>query len=118
MRFAQNVLQLYNAMQRAGYRDEQLALIRRTYSVATALLSGGFQPSGKEMLAHGVGTASILASLGASVETIAAGILHNIYEKGDFGLPGRGPTPERRVELARLLDISYLSLFRFLCALF
>jgi (p)ppGpp synthase/HD superfamily hydrolase len=103
MRFAQNVLQLYNSMQRAGYRDEQLALIRRAYSLATALVSGGFQPSGKEFLAHGIGTASILQSLGASAETVAAGMLHNIYEKGDFGVPGRGPTREARAEVDRLL---------------
>jgi (p)ppGpp synthase/HD superfamily hydrolase len=49
------------------------------------LFSGRFQPSGKDFLSHCVGTSSILASLHLPVPVVSAGLIHNVYQNGDFG---------------------------------
>lgn len=53
--------------------------------MATTLYSGYYQTDGKPFIAHSVGVTSILAHLGLDAEFIAAGLLHNIYDNGDFG---------------------------------
>jgi hypothetical protein len=51
-----------------------------------------------------VGTASVLASLRSSATVVAAGLLHNAYEQGDFGVGGGGRSQASRREIRRVLS--------------
>ena len=99
--YAQTIVQLYNQLQREGYSEAQLRRIRDAYEFAMRHFSGRFQASGKSFFAHVVGTASILASLGASPAVVAAGLIHNIYANGDFGDGSRGISKAKRDEVRR-----------------
>jgi gluconolactonase len=68
------------------------------------LFTGRFLPSGKSFIAHVVGTASILASLRLPAPVVAAGLLHNVYNAGDFGGGRSGITKARRRKMRRALD--------------
>src|SRR5262249_49358465 len=70
----------------AGWDAPQLAALRDCYEFATLLFAGHCRASGKPFLAHLVGTASILAAMGADRATVAAGLLHAAYDQGGFGL--------------------------------
>jgi len=83
--YAQTILQLYNQLQTGDYSPAEMTLVRNAYDFAMRRFAGRFQPSGKSFIAHVVGTASILASIRAPAEVVAAGLLHNIYVNGDFG---------------------------------
>ncbi|MEX0804939.1 MAG: DUF6817 domain-containing protein [Candidatus Binatia bacterium] len=100
---AQTILQLYLQLQSAGYSKSEMELIRRTYEPAMRLFSGRFQPSGKTFIAHVVGTSSILASHSRNVATVAAGLLHNVYEHGDFADGRIAISERRRKRLRRVL---------------
>jgi glycosyltransferase involved in cell wall biosynthesis len=82
---AQTHLQLYNQLRRQEKSEEDLARIHRAYELATNLYPGYYQADGKPFVTHCVGVASILAHLGLNAEFVAAGLLHNIYDNGDFG---------------------------------
>jgi (p)ppGpp synthase/HD superfamily hydrolase len=99
-RYAQSNLQLHHQLCELGYAKEEVNDIQNTYKLAMELFAGYFQANGKEFLAHAVGTASILASLNVSPNVVAAGLLHNIYGRGDFGDGQSGITPARQ-ELVR-----------------
>lgn len=67
-----------------------------------ALFTSRFaSPGGKPLLDHCVGTAGILATLGAPPYLVIAGLLHNAYEVGDFGDGAEGRTVSRRAEVGR-----------------
>ena len=83
--YAQTIIQLYNQLRLNGYSDADMVLVRNAYELAMLLFSGRFQPSGKTLISHGVGTASILTSLRLPGEVVAAGLIHNAYQNGDFG---------------------------------
>lgn len=83
--YAQTNLQLYTQLVEDGYPPEALVLVRDAYGLAVHLFAGWYRPSGKTFIDHVVGTASILASLDASPELVAAGLLHAAYDQGDFG---------------------------------
>ena len=83
---AQTNLQLYAQLHRLGYAPAELTLARDGYELATRLFAGQFRGSGKPFVAHLVGTASILAAVAAPPEVVVAGLLHAVYEQGDFGL--------------------------------
>jgi (p)ppGpp synthase/HD superfamily hydrolase len=97
--YAQTNLQLYGQLRRAGYSDEQLRLVRSGYDLALNLSTAAFRGSGKPLLAHLVGTASILASINQSVAVVTAGLLHAAYALGDFGDGRRGVTEAKRERL-------------------
>lgn len=96
MTYAQTNLQLYAQLRAAGYAEADLARVCDAYGHAAALFSGQYRASGKTFLAHLVGTASVAASVRARVEVVVAALLHAAYEAGDFGVPERGPTAEKR----------------------
>lgn len=77
--YAQTNLQLFNQLCRKGYSRTELKLIFNAYHLATKLFTGWFRSSGKTVLAHLVGTASILSSRNVSVNLVAAGLLHAAY---------------------------------------
>jgi hypothetical protein len=101
--YAQTIPQLYGQLQRDGYSMADRCRIHDAYELAMERFSGCFQNSGKLLLAHVVGTASILASLRLPVEVVVAGLLHNLYQNGDFGDGGSGITNARRDQVQRLI---------------
>jgi (p)ppGpp synthase/HD superfamily hydrolase len=97
--YAQTNLQLYDQLRRAGGLDADLALVRRGYDLAMHLCPASFRGSGKPLLAHLVGTASILAAVGQPARVVTAGLLHAVYVFGDFGDASRGATDQRRARV-------------------
>ncbi|HEY9297702.1 MAG TPA: HD domain-containing protein, partial [Phormidium sp.] len=97
--YAQTNLQLFNQLSHTGYSKAELNLIYNTYQLVMELFTGSFRSSGKTFIAHLVGTASILASLGASGKVVAAGLLHAAYSNGDFGDGKKGINNARREKI-------------------
>ena len=83
--YAQTAVCLYNQLRENNYSNTEIELVSKTYKLSKLLFSGRFQPSGKDFLSHCVGTASILASIHLPAELVAAGLIHNVYQNGDFG---------------------------------
>lgn len=87
--YAQTNIQLLNQLNAAGYSEKDLVAVKDAYRLAVSLFSAKYRPSGKSLLAHLVGTASILASLRTPAETVIVGLLHAAYLLGDFGFGSR-----------------------------
>ena len=114
MGYAQTNLQLYRQLQEAGYANADLGLVRRAYDFSTRVYACRYQSSGKSFLAHGVGTASILAAYGLPPPIVAAGIIHNIYQQGDFGDGKRSISEAKRAEVRQAVGAeveAYLARF-------
>jgi len=103
--YAQTNLQLFNQLRSAGYTKADLELVRDAYQLAMVLFSGRFQPSGKSFIAHVVGTASICGSLRLPATAVAAALLHNAYENGDFGDGRAGISTLRRRKIRKALGL-------------
>ena len=101
--YAATNLQLFNQLLAQGYTQEDLKRIHQTYEMARLLFSGRFGASGRTQLSHGVGTASILAFGDAPAHLVAAGLVHNVYNNGDFGDGGRGISEQKRTLLRETL---------------
>jgi (p)ppGpp synthase/HD superfamily hydrolase len=97
--YAQTNLQLYAQLRRTGADESDLALVRSGYDLAMHLCPASFRGSGKPLLAHLVGTASILALIGQSARVVTAGLLHAVYVFGDFGDASRGSGDARRARV-------------------
>jgi len=98
---AQTNVQLYGQLAERGLAGRDLATLRRAYDAAVSLFAGVHRASSKPFVAHLVGTASLLASQGASVRLVTAGLLHSAYTHGDFG---DGPPGRTRRRARRLAD--------------
>lgn len=83
--YAQTILQLLQQLERLGYSQADKIYIHNAYQFLIKRVVCHYRPSGKTMIAHAIGTASILASLKTTKEVITAGMLHVIYPYGDFG---------------------------------
>jgi (p)ppGpp synthase/HD superfamily hydrolase len=94
--YAQTCLQLFNQMRHAGYSPEELAITRRAYDLAMQLFTSEYRGSGKPLLSHLVGTASVLVSLQARVPLVACAVLHAAYLFGEFGDGRRRSSPAKR----------------------
>jgi (p)ppGpp synthase/HD superfamily hydrolase len=94
--YAQTNVQLYRQLQQSGYGHEDLIRVHCAYDLAVTLFTASFRGSGKPLLAHLVGTASILASLKESTPVVTAGLLHAAYALGDFGTGRAGITTAKR----------------------
>ena len=102
--YAQTNLQLYHQLREEGRPEGEIARIRRAYELALELLGRVNTLPHKPMVTHGVGTASVLARIGSPTFLVAAGLLHNVYQRGDFGDgDGRGATARRRSRVRREL---------------
>ncbi len=97
--FAQTNIQLFDQLCRQGYSETELNCILKAYKLAISLFTGYFRGNGKTFIAHLVGTASILTSLKAPVEVVAAGLLHAAYLQGDFGDVKKGISNKRREQI-------------------
>jgi (p)ppGpp synthase/HD superfamily hydrolase len=94
--YAQTNLQLYTQLRECGYSPDQLATVRAGYDLVMRLCTAAFRGSGKPLIAHLVGTASILASIEQPVTIVTAGLLHAAYALGDFGDGRLGMTEGKR----------------------
>jgi (p)ppGpp synthase/HD superfamily hydrolase len=94
--YAQTNIELINQLLHYGYSNEEIIIVIKTYDLAILLFTGQFQSSGRTQIAHGIGTASILASLHLPIELVAAGVIHNVYDVGDFGDGKVGAIESRR----------------------
>jgi len=101
--YAQTNTQLYDQLQREGYEGPTLTFIADTYDFACQLCSGLYRPSGKTFIDHLVGTASILVSLHASENLIAAALLHAVYMHGDFGKEPKGIFEKKRDQVRQVV---------------
>ncbi len=107
IRFSQTNLQLYQQMRELDYRREDLLLVHQSYCFSCQLLTGQFRATYKPAVAHLVGTASILAWLGCSVNVVVAGLLHAVYESGDFGdSQPPGASANRRVSVQSVVGLN------------
>ena len=87
---AQTCVQLYRQLLDRDGDDVDLVRLREACTLAADLHSARFRPSGRPFLCHVVGTASILAGTGAHTDVTLAGLLHGVYDQGDFGDGTRG----------------------------
>lgn len=83
--YAQTNIQLYKQLQAVGYSVDDITVVWKAYDLAKELFACLYCPSGKTYLAHVVGVGSILGSLGLPINVVVAGLLHGVYECGDFG---------------------------------
>src|SRR5262245_52829368 len=117
--YAQTNIQLFNQLRHAGYSQMELNLVRDSYQLAMELFTGRFLPSGKSLISHVVGTASILASLRLPSKVVAAGLIHNVYENGDFGTGRGGISAGKRDRIRKTLGPEveeYVARFAALCS--
>lgn len=98
---AQTNLQLYEQVATLPHADR--IRIRHAYDLAAELFAGRYRGSGKPFVAHLVGTASVLARHGGSLDLVLAGLLHAAYEQGDFGALRRGMTTRNRRRLRSVI---------------
>jgi len=101
--YAQTNLQLFNQLLAQGYTKENLRRVHQTYELGRLLFSGRSTASGRTQIVHGVGTASILAFWSAPAYVVAAGLVHNVYNNGDFGGGRRGISEQKRAVLREIL---------------
>jgi (p)ppGpp synthase/HD superfamily hydrolase len=99
--YAQTNIQLFNQLRADGYSERDRAFLFETYEFAMRIFTGLYMASGKPFIDHLVGTASILASLHAPVEVLAAGLIHAAYLYGDFGCVRKGMTNAKRDQVRR-----------------
>ena len=99
--YAQTNVQLFNQLRAEGYSKEERALISDTYEFGMGIFTGLYLASGKPFIDHLVGTTSILASLHAPVEVLAASLLHAAYLHGDFGSIRKGVSKVKREQVRR-----------------
>jgi hypothetical protein len=76
---------LFGQLERAGYSARDRELVRGAYRLAEVIFAGHRTSQCRSQMAHVVGTASILAGVGAPASVVAAGLVHNAYETGDYG---------------------------------
>lgn len=102
--YAQTNLQLYNQLRRAGYPESEQIRVSDAYTFAMEIFAGQYRANGKPFISHLVGTASVLATQGAPVEVLAAGLLHAAYSHGSFQGQPVGITEEKRARVRSVLD--------------
>jgi hypothetical protein len=115
--YAQTNIQLYNQLREMGYSKSALICVRKAYETAAQLFAGRYQLHEKPLIVHVVRTASILTSLQAPVEVVAAGLIHNAYQNGDFGTGENGFTSTKHRYLLQAVgpDVEqYVAGFTFL----
>jgi RelA/SpoT family (p)ppGpp synthetase len=82
--------------------DDARALIERAYAVAEVAHDNQKRKSGEPYIQHPLTVAYLLADLGMDLDTIAAGLLHDVVEDSDIDLDGL--TKEFGPHIASLVD--------------
>jgi (p)ppGpp synthase/HD superfamily hydrolase len=80
--YTQTNLQLYAQLRRSVADGADLTLVRNGYDLALRFCPASLRGSGKPLLAHLVGTASILARIGRPPRIVTAGLLYAVYVFG------------------------------------
>lgn len=83
---AQTNLQLFNQMMSSNYSLQEIEFVGCAYELASESFNCRFRGSGKPLLCHLVGVASILVAIRRPVETVVAGLLHASIGDADFGV--------------------------------
>jgi hypothetical protein len=103
LNYSQTNLQLFNQLLAQGYTQENLQRVHKSYELGRLLFSGRCTASGRTQIVHCVGTASILAFWNAPAHVVAAGLIHNVYDNGDFGDGRRGISEQKRTIIREVL---------------
>lgn len=82
---AQTIVQLLNQLQRQSYQRKDLDSVQRAYETAVSICSCQYRSSGRLLIDHSIGAASILAGLAVDADLVTAGVVHAVYLHGDFG---------------------------------
>ncbi|MGE5577319.1 MAG: RelA/SpoT family protein [Syntrophothermus sp.] len=82
--------------------NAKVDLIRKAYEFAAKAHQGQFRDSGEKFIDHPVEVAEILAELGLDVETVVAGILHDVLE--DTSVTREELTAQFGKEICLLVD--------------
>jgi (p)ppGpp synthase/HD superfamily hydrolase len=101
MQYAQTNVQLYQQLLRANWAEDDLRHVQSAYRLALRVVASHYHASERPFLAHLVGVASVLAHHGAHGTVVSAGLLHSVYEHGDFGDGSRGLSESRRRAVRR-----------------
>ncbi|ORV91734.1 HD domain-containing protein [Mycolicibacterium iranicum] len=106
MRVAQTNLQLLTQLNKAGSSDDDIRMVGRAYNTAARAYAGKIRATGKPLIAHVVGTSSLLLHAGCSAETMAAALLHAPPGGGEYGLRRWKPIVAKSVglDVADLVD--------------
>lgn len=83
--YAQTNNQLYSQMHELGYTSADIQSVDNAYYFALPFFSCRYRNTGKPFLSHLIGAASILVVNHSSIPVIIAGMLHAIYQQGEFG---------------------------------
>lgn len=97
---AQTNLRLYRQMSAAGASRGDLQQIVQCYTVACRILGGQFRSSGKTLVDHHVGTASLIYAQTSDVDLACLGVLHASFTHGVFPDGKRGLTPRHEAWLS------------------
>lgn len=89
---AQTNLRLYRQMSATGASREDIQKIAHCYTVACRILGGQFRSSGKTLVDHHVGTASLIYAQTRDVDQTCLGLLHASFTHGIFPDGIRGMT--------------------------
>ena len=100
--YAQTIVQLYRQLLDQGFGESDLLRVRTAYEFAARLHSARFRASGRTFTAHLVGTASLLSQLTTDLDIILTGLLHAVYDQGDFGDGRRVMTERKRAVVRRV----------------
>lgn len=82
---AQTNVELLHQLEELGFSVGERALVQRAFETTVALNGCHYRCTGRTLVDHLVGTTSVVASLGADAELVAASLLHAVYVHGDFG---------------------------------
>jgi (p)ppGpp synthase/HD superfamily hydrolase len=82
---AQTIVQLFAQLERQHYEREDMLRVHRAYALAVSLCTCHYRSSGRAVIDHSLGVASILAALGTDPALVTAGVIHDAYLHGDFG---------------------------------
>ena len=82
---AQTNLQLINQLRHKGYTNKEIDTANEAYELAVETCSHLFRGSGKPLLSHLIGTASLLAESELPIRVVLAGLMHAVPHDGDHG---------------------------------
>ncbi|OON94434.1 MAG: (p)ppGpp synthetase [Candidatus Epulonipiscioides saccharophilum] len=71
---------------RAYHPSDDLSMIEKAYKLASNAHNGQLRKSGEPYIIHPLGVAKILADLELDIESITAGLLHDVVEDTSIGL--------------------------------
>lgn len=80
---------LYRQLRAQGRSLEDQQLVARAIELDIDIYSARFEPDGTPFQVHGIGTASVMAQIGAPTYVVAAAVVHNAFNQGDWA-DGRG----------------------------